>query len=174
MLLARGLGEPNVAVMAFDPKGDPGLERDLRAIAAARGRPFVVFDPYDPASDRWNPIWADDPGAVVARLVAPVEANPDSDASHYSRVLRVHLGLVCEALDAAGRWPVALPALLRVAQRPRFARLAALAAGAQADHDLLERIADHQQALANASPRASSTAACAPRGGRRTGVAARC
>ena len=43
-------------------------------------------------------------------------------------LLRVHLGLVCEALDAAGHWPVALPALLRVAQRARFGRLATLAA----------------------------------------------
>ena len=36
VLLARGLGEPSVALLALDPKGDPGLERDLRAIAAAR------------------------------------------------------------------------------------------------------------------------------------------
>jgi type IV secretory pathway TraG/TraD family ATPase VirD4 len=149
VLLARGLAESNVAVLAVDPQSDPGLEHDLRAIAAARERPYVVFDPYDPASDRWNPIWADDPGAVVARLVAPVEANPDSDASHYSRVLRVHLGLVCEALHAAGRWPVALPTLLRVAQRPRFGRLVALAgATAEDDPDLLERLKDHEQALA--------------------------
>jgi hypothetical protein len=147
VLLARGLSEPNVAVLALDPKGDPGLERDLCGIAAARARPFVVFDPYDPASDRWNPVWADDPGAVVARLVAPVEADSDSDASHYSRVLRVHLGVVCEALRAVGRWPVALPALLRVAQRHRFGRLATLAQAAGADPDLLERIGDHGQAL---------------------------
>ena len=95
VLLARGLSEPNVAILALDPKGDLGLERDLRGIAAGRARPFVVFDPYDPATDRWNPVWADDPGAVVARLVAPVEADSNSDASHYSRVLRVHLGVVC-------------------------------------------------------------------------------
>jgi hypothetical protein len=147
VLLARGLGEPTVAILALDPKSDPGLERDLRGIAAARSRPFVLFDPYDPASERWNPVWADDPGALVARLVAPIEANPDSDASHYSRVLRVHLGVVCEALKAAGRWPVALPVLLRVAQRPRFERIAALAQAAGAERDLLERVTDHAQAL---------------------------
>jgi hypothetical protein len=147
VLLARGLSEPNVAILALDPKGDPGLEQDLRGIAAARERPFVVFDPYDPASERWNPVWAEDPGALVARLVAPIEANPDSDASHYSRVLRVHLGVVCEALKAAERWPVALPALLRVAQRQRFSRLAALAQATGADPDLLERVGDHGQAL---------------------------
>ena len=86
VLLARGLGEPSVALLALDPKGDPGLERDLRAIAAARGRPYIVFDPYAADTDRWNPIWAADPGAVVARLVAPVEADSNSDASHYSRL----------------------------------------------------------------------------------------
>jgi hypothetical protein len=90
-------------------------------------------------SVRWNPVWANDPGAVVARLVAPVEANADSDASHYSRLLRVHLGLVAEALQTAGRWPVALPALLRAAQRPRFTAIAALAREHSADVDLATR-----------------------------------
>jgi hypothetical protein len=57
------------------------------------------------------------------------------------------LGLVCEALRAAGRWPVALPALLRVAQRQRFGRIAMLAQAAAADPDLHERVGDHDQAL---------------------------
>lgn len=93
-LLARGLNpDPMTGLIVLDPKGDPGLEHDLRAIAATRDRPFVLFDTYHPATDRWNPIWADDPGAVVARLVAPVEADSDSDASHYSRVLLVRIGL---------------------------------------------------------------------------------
>jgi hypothetical protein len=147
VLLARGLSEPTTAVLALDPKGDPGLERDLRQLAAATGRPLVVFDPFDEATDRWNPIWANDPGAVVARLVAPVEANSDSDASHYSRVLRVHLGLVCEALHRGGRWPVTLSELLRLAQRSRFARIAATATGQRRDDDLALRLADHQAAL---------------------------
>jgi len=151
VLLARGLGEPKVAVLALDPKGDRGLERDLRAIAVARGRPFVRFDPYDERTDRWNPIWADDPGAVVARLVAPVEADSNSDASHYSRVLRVHLGLVCEALKTGGQWPVALPALLRVAQRQRFGRVVELAETAGAERDLRERLSDHHEALGERS-----------------------
>ena len=60
-LLARILGE-GVAVAVTDPKGDRGLERDLRAAARLVGRPFVLFDPREPASDRWNPLWADDTG----------------------------------------------------------------------------------------------------------------
>jgi hypothetical protein len=146
-LLARGLSDPATALLVLDPKEDPGLEQDLRAIAVATRRPFVLFDPYDAGSDRWNPVWADDPGAVVARLVAPVESNADSDASHYSRVLRVHLGLVAEALHSAGRWPISLHALLRAAQRPRFARIAALARAKDADEELLVRLLDHAQAL---------------------------
>lgn len=146
-LLARGLAADQTAILALDPKGDPDLERDLRAIAAERDRPFVVFDPFETETDAWNPVWADDAGAVVARVVAPVEASSDSDASHYSRVLRVHLGLVAEALRAAGRWPVALPALLRCAQRHRFAQILDLAANAGADAGLQERLSDHAAAL---------------------------
>jgi hypothetical protein len=147
VLLARGLSERTTAVLALDPKGDRGLEQDLRALAASTGRALVVFDPFDPDGDRWNPIWANDPGAVVARLVAPVEANSDSDASHYSRVLRVHLGLVCETLHRSGHWPVALGELLRLAQRNRFGTIAALPVRELDGDDLPLRLADHQAAL---------------------------
>jgi hypothetical protein len=147
VLMARGLADGVVSVLALDPKGDAGLERDLRAIAAARSRPFVLFDPYDEATDRWNPIWSEDPGAVVARLVAPVEADSDSDASHYSRVLRVHLGLVCETLAAVRQWPLPLPDLLRIAQRPRFGKIAALAEQSGVPPELLDRLGDHAAAL---------------------------
>lgn len=146
-LLARGLDPAcTTGLIVLDPKGDDALERDLRAIAADRRRPFVCFDPFDEHTDRWNPVWADDPGAVVARLVAPVEADSDSEASHYSRVLRAHLGLVADALCAAGRWPVSLAVLLRCAQRTRFAPLAALARAA-GDGDLWDRLDDHEAAL---------------------------
>ncbi len=55
-LLARGL-DPTATtrLVVLDPKGDDALEQDLRAIAADRGRPFVLFDPFDAATDRWNP-----------------------------------------------------------------------------------------------------------------------
>lgn len=53
-LLARGLGREQTALLVLDPKGDQGLEEDLRGIAADRGRPFVLFDPFDRATDRWK------------------------------------------------------------------------------------------------------------------------
>jgi hypothetical protein len=72
-LLARVVGD-GVGVLVCDPKGDHGLEDDLRTVAHVVGRPFVVFDPRDPKTDCWNPLWSDDIGAVVSRLVAPIAA----------------------------------------------------------------------------------------------------
>ncbi len=72
-LLGRILAD-GVATLATDPKGDVGLEADLRAAARLVGRLLVVFDPRDPVSDRWNPLWSQDTGAVVSRLVAPISA----------------------------------------------------------------------------------------------------
>ena len=56
-------------------------------------RPLVVFDPRDPRADRWNPLWSPDTGAVVSRLVAPVETG-DGNARYYADLLQVHLGTV--------------------------------------------------------------------------------
>ena len=79
-LLGRILSD-GVAVLATDPKGDVGLERDLRAVARLVERPLVVFDPRDPGSDRWNPLWSQDTGAVVSRLVAPIGAGEGNGRS---------------------------------------------------------------------------------------------
>src|SRR4051812_2987046 len=120
-LLARILGD-GIAALATDPKGDPGLERDLRAAARLVGRPFVVFDPRDPATERWNPLWSDDTGAVVSRLVAPIGAG-DGNARYYADLLQVHLGTVAAGLKAAGLWPANLPLLLEAAQLDHYDRL---------------------------------------------------
>ena len=71
-ICARILGHQSAALV-WDPKSDEELAADLRAAARRVGRPFVVFDPYDPDADRWQPAWGDDPGAVVARVCAPIE-----------------------------------------------------------------------------------------------------
>jgi hypothetical protein len=120
-LLARVVGD-GVGVLVCDPKGDRGLEGDLRAVARVVGRPFVVFDPRDPNTDRWNPLWSDDIGAVVSRLVAPIAAG-EGNARYYADLLQIHLGAVASGLRAAGLWPANLPLLLDAAQLGRYDRL---------------------------------------------------
>jgi hypothetical protein len=120
-LLARVTGD-GVGVLVCDPKGDHGLERDLRTVARVVGRPFVVFDPRDPDTDRWNPLWSDDVGAVVSRLVAPIAAG-EGNARYYADLLQIHLGTVASGLRAAGLWPANLPLLLDAAQLGRYDRL---------------------------------------------------
>jgi len=56
LLAARTLAH-GAAALLIDQKGDPEDEQQLRRIAAAAGRPFVLFDPRDPDTDRWQPLW---------------------------------------------------------------------------------------------------------------------
>ena len=112
-------------MLATDPKGDRGLERDLRAAARLVGRPFVVLRSARPGTDRWNPLWSDDTGAVVSRLVAPIGAG-EGNARYYADLLQVHLGTVAAGLRAAGLWPANVPLLLRRRAAVSYDRLLAL------------------------------------------------
>lgn len=157
-LLARMLAD-HVAVLVCDPKGDRGLERDLRAGARLAGRPMVVFDPRDPAGDRWNPLWSDDTGAVVSRLVAPIGAG-DGNARYYADLLQVHLGTVAAGLRAAGLWPANLPLLLDAAQLGRYDELLTLvrqSAGAGEHEEVVERMRAHRTTLATPEGRRDLT-----------------
>ncbi len=145
-LLARMLAD-EVGVLVLDPKGDRGLERDLRAGARLAGRPMVVFDPRDPGGDRWNPLWSDDTGAVVSRLVAPIGAG-DGNARYYADLLQVHLGTVSAGLRAAGLWPANLPLLLDAAQLGRYDELLALVRQRAGEHaDEVKRMRAHRATL---------------------------
>src|SRR3954452_16440716 len=155
-LLARILGD-GVGVLATDPKGDRGLERDLRAAARLVGRPFVVFDPRDPETQRWNPLWSEDTGAVVSRLVAPIGAG-EGNARYYADLLQVHLGTVAAALKASGLWPANLPLLLDAAQLANYDRLYGLVrerAGEQ--HPVTEQVREHRATLASPEVRRDLT-----------------
>src|SRR3954453_7244988 len=131
-LLARIVAD-GVAVLVTDPKGDRGLEQDLRAAARLVGRPLVVFDPHDARSDRWNPLWSEDTGAVVSRLVAPIGAG-DGNARYYADLLQIHLGTVAAGLRAAGLWPTNLPLLLDAAQLDRYDALFQLVRECAGEH----------------------------------------
>jgi hypothetical protein len=155
-LLARIVGD-GAAVLVCDPKGDRGLEHDLREAARLVGRPFVVFDPRDPGSARWNPLWSEDTGAVVSRLVAPIGAG-EGNARYYADLLQVHLGTVAAGLRAAGLWPANVPLLLDAAQIANFDRLSALVTShAGADHEVTGRLREHRAVLASPEGRRDLT-----------------
>ena len=142
-LLARVLAD-GAGVLATDPKGDRDLERDLRDVARVVGRPFVLFDPRDATTDRWNPLWSSDTGAVVSRLVAPIAAG-EGNARYYADLLQIHLGIVTSGLKAAGLWPANMPLLLHAAQLEHYDRLLALVkAKAGADAEITKRMREHR------------------------------
>ena len=108
-----------VPALVLDPKGDERLRADLESLANYVGRPFVVFDPMDEESDRWDPLWSSEPGRTVARILSPIE----SSEPYYADTLRIHLGVVAEALQLLGLWPVSMPLLLEAAQATKFGQL---------------------------------------------------
>ena len=108
-----------VPALVLDPKGDERLRGDLESLANYLGRPFVVFDPMDEESDRWDPLWSSEPGRTVARILSPIE----SSEPYYADTLRIHLGVVAEALQLLGLWPVSMPLLLEAAQATKFGQL---------------------------------------------------
>jgi hypothetical protein len=146
-LLTRILAD-RVGALVLDPKGDRGLEHDLRAAARLAARPLVVLDPRDPESDRWNPLWSDDTGAVVSRLVAPI-GDGDGNARYYADLLQVHLGAVAAGLRAAGLWPANVPLLLDAARLENLDRLVDLVRDRAGEHDdAVARFREHRAILA--------------------------
>src|SRR5450631_4949220 len=85
LLAARTLAH-GAAALLIDQKGDPEDEEQLRRIAAAAGRPFVLFDPRSPDTDRWQPLWGA-PADVAARAVESIKTSE----AYYADVLRQHL-----------------------------------------------------------------------------------
>ena len=146
--LARVLLD-RIPALVLDPKGDPRLLRDLASLANAVGRPFIVFDPMDPRSDRWDPLWSAQPGRTVARIVSPLQTSEP----YYADVLRIHLGVVAEALQLLGLWPVSMPLLLDVAQAEQFASLRKHVRATLGPPDLLRRVEQQWAFLSNASGR---------------------
>ncbi|WP_170179078.1 type IV secretory system conjugative DNA transfer family protein [Solirubrobacter pauli] len=155
-LLARVLAD-GVSVLVTDPKGDRGLERDVRAASRLVRRPLIVFDPRDPVADRWNPLWSDDIGAVVSRLVAPIGAG-DGNARYYADLLQIHLGTVAAGLRAAGLWPANLPLLLDAAQLNRYDALLKLVRASAGEHaDITARMREHRATVATPEGRRDLT-----------------
>jgi hypothetical protein len=138
-----------VPALVLDPKGDQRLLADLSAVANAVGRPFVVFDPMDAASDRWDPLWSAEPGRTVARIVSPLQTTEP----YYADTLRIHLGVVAEALQLLGLWPVSMPLLLEAAQATAFGSIRKRVRTHGGPMALLRRVEEQGAFLASASGR---------------------
>ena len=128
------------ALFFVDQKGDPPAHAFLRDLAAALGVPFIVFDPRDPGSDHWQPLWGERPAEVVARVLAGIETSEP----YYADTLRMHVGIVASVLHVAGYWPPSLPLLVEASQVGRFDRVVALAALAKDSDPHLWRRVNHQ------------------------------
>jgi hypothetical protein len=133
LLAARTLAH-RAAALLIDQKGDPDDEEQLRRIAAAAGRPFVLFDPRDPGTDRWQPLWGA-PADVAARAVEPIKKSEP----YYADVLRQHLNLIVAVLHAADRWPPSFPLLVDAARANRYETICDLAVGLGDQHRALKR-----------------------------------
>ena len=64
VLEARTL-QQHAALLILDQKGDHEDVQQASRLAAKAGVPFVLFDPQDPASDRYQPLWGT-PSQVAA------------------------------------------------------------------------------------------------------------
>jgi hypothetical protein len=138
LLAARVLAQHSSLVI-LDQKGDVQDVAEMRALAAAAGVPFVLWDSQDPDTDRWQPLWGT-PGAVAARAT---EAIKESEPYYYD-VLRKHLDVVCTVLYAADRWPPSVPFLIDACQPAHYPILLGMARrAAGADEALLRRAERH-------------------------------
>jgi hypothetical protein len=140
LLAARTLAH-GAAALLIDQKGDPADERELRKLAAAAGRPFILFDPRDPEhTDRWAPLWGR-PGDVAARAVEAIKTSEP----YYADALRQHINLIVDVLHAADRWPPSFPFLVSAAGERSWDSICAVARGLDGDRHgpLRRRVEDH-------------------------------
>ena len=106
VLAARTLTQ-NAALLILDQKGDEEDVQQMSRLAAAAEVPFVLIDPQDPCSDRYQPLWGTPP-QVAARAVEPIKQSEP----YYYDILRLHLDTVCRVLHAADKWPPSIPFLI--------------------------------------------------------------
>jgi TraM recognition site of TraD and TraG len=134
------------ALLWVDPKGDPLTETFLRRLAATAGRPFVLFDPHAPDSDRWQPLWGERPSQIVARMLAGIRTSEP----YYADTLRQHVSLVATVLHKAGYWPPSFPLLVEASQLRGFDRIVALARANRDTHpELWRRVSDQAEWVAS-------------------------
>lgn len=144
LLVARTLTQ-KAALVILDQKGDQEDVDQMSRLAAAADVPFVLIDPQDPRSDRYQPLWGT-PAQVAARAVEPIKQSEP----YYYDILRLHLDTVCRVLHAADRWPPSVPFLVDACQPARFTAIETIAKGLGAEHrELVRRVKDHAKYVAS-------------------------
>ena len=128
VLAARTLTQ-HAALLILDQKGDEEDVEQMSRLAAAAEVPFVLIDPQDPASDRYQPLWGT-PAQVAARAVEPIKQSEP----YYYDMLRLHLDTVCRVLHAADRWPPSIPFLIDACHPLHYEALARSPAASATDH----------------------------------------
>jgi len=140
VLAARTLTQ-NAALLILDQKGDEEDVEQMSRLAAAAEVPFVLIDPLDPASDRYQPLWGT-PAQVAARAVEPIKQSEP----YYYDILRLHLDMVCRVLHAADRWPPSIPFLIDACHPLHYEALAEIAAGlGDGNRRMIHRVQEHGQ-----------------------------
>jgi TraM recognition site of TraD and TraG/Type IV secretion-system coupling protein DNA-binding domain len=138
VLAARTITQ-KAALLILDQKGDQEDVEQMSRLAGAAGVPFVLIDPQDPGSDRYQPLWGT-PAQVAARAVEPIKQSEP----YYYDVLRLHLDVVCRVLHAADRWPPSIPFLIDACHPHHFGAVAGIAERLAETHgELLRRVKDH-------------------------------
>ena len=157
VLAARTLMQ-RAALLILDQKGDQEDVEQMSRLAAAAGVPFVLFDPQDPGSDRYQPLWGT-PAQVAARAVEPIKQSEP----YYYDVLRLHLDMVCRVLHAADRWPPSIPFLIDACHPRTIPALQAIASGS-ARHTASSLAASSSTPTTCPRARAPRISPAAPRG----------
>ena len=140
VLAARTLTQ-NAALLILDQKGDEEDVQQMSRLAAAAEVPFVLIDPQDPCSDRYQPLWGT-PAQVAARAVEPIKQS--EPYYYYYDVLRLHLDTVCRILHTADRWLPSIPFLIDACHPLHYEALGEIAQGLGDRHrPLIHRVAEH-------------------------------
>jgi hypothetical protein len=138
VLAARTITQ-RAALLILEQKGDQEDVEQMSRLAGAAGVPFVLIDPQDPGSDRYQPLWGT-PAQVAARAVEPIKQSEP----YYYDVLRLHLDVVWRVLHAADRWPPSIPFLIDACHPHHFGAVGGIAERlAEAHGELLRRVKDH-------------------------------
>ena len=152
VIAARTLTQ-GAALLILDQKGVEQMSR----LAAAAGVPFVLIDPLDTASDRYQPLWGS-PAQVAARAVEPIKQSEP----YYYDVLRLHLDLVCRVLHAADRWPPSIPFLIDACHPLHYPALQEIAERLEGSYrQLARRVEEHGRYVASRKGNEDLSGGCA-------------